>query len=136
MKRKERTAIESPERLNRLVEGSKVVGDLFVDSNLRIDGEVEGNVTSTSKVVIGENGKIVGNLNCFDADIEGTVDGIITSDGLLVLREKATINGDIFTMRIQIDEGADFNGKCQMNKGSSSDKVTINEMAKDSSVVY
>lgn len=42
MKRKEKSTFESPERLNRLVEGTRIVGDLISDSNLRIDGEVTG----------------------------------------------------------------------------------------------
>jgi len=136
MKRKEKATFESPERLNRLVEGSKVVGDLFVDSSLRIDGEVQGNVMSSSKVVVGENGNIVGNLNCVDADVEGTINGVITCEGLLILREKATITGDILTVRIQIEEGASFNGKCQMDKASNADRVNIKEIERESSVVY
>ena len=53
---------ESPERLNRLVEGTKIVGDIFSESNLRIDGEVQGNISTAAKVVIGENGYLKGNL--------------------------------------------------------------------------
>lgn len=136
MKRKEKSTFESPERLNRLVEGSKIIGDLFADSNLRIDGEIKGNVSTSSKVVIGENGKITGNLTCLDADIEGIVEGTITVEGLLVLREAAKISGDIYTLRIQIDEGAFFNGKCQMGKRSVSDQVTIGDLTKEPSVVY
>jgi len=136
MKRREKTPFESPERLNRLVEGTKVVGDLFADSNLRIDGEVQGNVTTSSKVVVGENGKIVGNLNCVDADIEGTILGVIKTEGLLVLRQKACIRGDIYTSRIQIDEGAAFDGKCQMENLSDADKVNLKDVAHEAQVVY
>lgn len=136
MKRKEKSIFESPERLNRLVEGSKIIGDLFADSNLRIDGEIQGNVSTSSKVVIGENGRISGNLSCLDADIEGYVEGNITVEGLLVLREKAKINGNISTSRIQIDEGAAFNGKCQMGKVSKADQVTMDDITKEPSVVY
>lgn len=136
MKRKEKSTFESPERLNRLVEGSKIVGDLFADSNLRIDGEIKGNVSTSSKVVIGENGRITGNLTCLDADVEGVVEGTVTIEGLLVLREKSKITGDIHTSRIQIDEGASFNGKCQMGKRSVADQVTMGDITKEPSIVY
>lgn len=136
MKRKEKPTFESPDRLNRLVEGARIIGDLFADSNLRIDGEVKGNVSTSSKVVIGENGKITGNLTCLDADVEGIVEGTISVEGILVLREKAKIEGDIYTSRIQIDEGASFNGKCQMGKPSAADQVTLGDITKESSVVY
>lgn len=136
MKRREKPSFESPERLNRLVEGVRIEGDLFADSSLRIDGEIKGNVSTSSKVVIGENGSIKGNLTCMDADIEGTVDGALKIEGLLILRQNAKINGDIYTSRIQIDEGAAFNGKCQMGKVSVADQVTMDDITKESSVVY
>lgn len=136
MKRREKPSFESPERLNRLVEGVRVVGDLFADSNLRIDGEIKGNVSTSSKVVIGENGSIKGNLTCLDADIEGFIEGTLKVEGLLILRQTAKINGDIYTSRIQIDEGASFNGKCQMGKISNADQVTLDDITKEPSVVY
>jgi cytoskeletal protein CcmA (bactofilin family) len=136
IKRKEKSTFESPERLNRLVEGTRINGDIFADSNLRIDGEIKGHVSTASKVVIGENGKITGNLTCMDADIEGVVEGNIKVEGLLILREKSKIIGDIHTSRIQIDEGASFNGKCQMGKQSFADQVTLDDLSKESSVIY
>lgn len=136
MIRKDKSNSESPERLNRLVEGTVIIGDLFVESNLRIDGEVRGNVSTTSKVVIGENGIITGNLICLNADIEGKVTGTIKVEEMLALRGKCVINGDIYTNRIQIDEGATFNGKCQMGAVSKADHVTMQDIQDQSSVVY
>ena len=73
MKKKSNIQFDSPDRLNIIVEGSKVIGDMITESNLRIDGEVRGNVSSVSKVVIGKTGIILGNLTCSDADIEGNI---------------------------------------------------------------
>ncbi|HLU86939.1 MAG TPA: polymer-forming cytoskeletal protein [Taishania sp.] len=136
MKRKEKTSFESPERLNRLVEGTKIKGDIFADSNLRIDGEIIGNIATSSKVVIGENGRVAGNLSCLEASIEGEVTGNINVEGLLILKEKAKILGDIITSRIQVEEGATFNGKCKMGAISVADQVSMDEIQKDSSIVY
>lgn len=115
MKKKGNTSFESPDRLNVIVEGSKVIGDMIIESNLRIDGEVLGNVTSASKVVIGENGIIKGNLMCSDADIEGKVTGVIKIDGLLALRSKAIVDGEITTSKLEVEEGAQFSGSCKMS---------------------
>lgn len=115
MKKKGNTSFESPDRLNVIVEGSKVIGDMITESNLRIDGEVLGNVTSASKVVVGENGSIKGNLMCTDADIEGKVNGVIKVDGLLALRSKAIVDGEITTSKFEVEEGAQFSGNCKMS---------------------
>lgn len=114
LRRKEKAQFESPDRLNRLVEGTKVVGDIITDSNLRIDGEIVGNVFSRSKVVIGELGVIFGNISCLEADIEGKVNGSLEIEELLVLREKSKIVGDILTSKLHIEEGAVFLGSCHM----------------------
>lgn len=114
LKRKEKAQLESPARLNRLVEGTKIVGDLITDSSLHIDGEIVGNVFSRSKVVIGETGVIFGNISCLEADIEGKIEGSLEIDGLLILREKSKIVGDIVTSKLHIEEGAIFLGSCQM----------------------
>jgi cytoskeletal protein CcmA (bactofilin family) len=118
LKRKEKTQFESPERLNRLVEGTKIIGDIFSESNLRIDGEVQGNVSTAAKVVIGETGLIQGNLTCQDADIEGKLNGSLAIEGLLILRETSKIVGDIQTSKLHVEEGAVFVGSCKMNSGA------------------
>jgi cytoskeletal protein CcmA (bactofilin family) len=119
LKKRERLPFDSPDRVNRLVEGTKITGDLVSESNIRIDGTVEGNVTSSAKIVIGEKGTVTGNLVCSDADVEGTLHGDAHINGVLILREKSTIFGDINTLRIHIEEGASFNGACRMTRHPS-----------------
>ena len=125
MKKKVGMATDGPDRLNVIVEGSKIVGDFIAESNVRIDGEVQGNVTSSSKVVIGQAGLIKGNLVCGDADIEGRIEGTLKVDGLLTLRLNSNVTGEISTAKIQIEEGAQFSGECKMNNFSSPKPVAI-----------
>ena len=135
LKRKERIQFESPDRLNRLVEGTKIVGDLLSESNIRIDGEVLGNVTTTAKVVIGEIGYIKGDLSCQEADIEGKVEGKLLIEGLLILREQAKVYGDIHTSKLHIEEGAVFLGECKMNTAGAQRSVSVNTTEADD-IVY
>jgi cytoskeletal protein CcmA (bactofilin family) len=138
LKRKEKTQFESPDRLNRLVEGTKIIGDLISESNIRIDGEVEGNVSTASKVVIGENGFLKGNLNCQEADIEGKIEGKLSIDGLLILREQAKVYGDIYTAKLHIEEGAIFLGACKMVGASDAYKsqAVTNPVKESDDIIY
>jgi cytoskeletal protein CcmA (bactofilin family) len=132
LKRKEKVQFESPDRLNRIVEGTRIVGNLISESNIRIDGEVHGNISTTAKVVIGENGILKGDLNCQEADIEGKVEGKLSIEGLLTLREKAKIQGDIQTLKLHIEEGAFLLGACKMNSGpNSASKSSIPTFGKE-----
>lgn len=124
MKKKGNVSFDSPDKLNVIVEGSKVIGDMITESNLRIDGEVAGNVTAASKVVIGQNGSIKGNLTCGSADIEGNIEGVLKVDGLLSLRSSAVINGEITTGKLEVEEGANFSGNCIMSNHRSTTKAS------------
>lgn len=132
MKKKANVQFDSPDRLNVIVEGSKVIGDMITESNLRIDGEVKGNVSSASKVVIGKNGHILGNLTCADADIEGTIKGILKVDSLTILRETSRIEGEITTSKLQVEEGAQFSGNCKMSNFVAPTKLeSTNKLQED-----
>ncbi len=120
--KKEKASFESPDRLNRIVEGTRIIGELIADSNIRIDGEVKGNVSCAGKVVVGENGKIIGNLTCNEADVEGFIEGEVKTDALLCLREKSKIVGNIHTAKIEITQGAVFLGNCSMGGHSNANK--------------
>ncbi|MGB0933054.1 MAG: bactofilin family protein [Lishizhenia sp.] len=109
-------ATDSPDRLNRIVSGSKLEGTLKTESSLRVDGEVIGDLECAGKLVLGEQGKITGNIVAFDAEIEGEVIGNVKVETVLILRASSKINGDIVTGRVVIEDGADFNGTCNMSK--------------------
>lgn len=131
------TGGDSPNRLNVIVEGSKIIGDFIAESNVRIDGEIKGNVSSSSKIVIGQSGFISGNLVCADADVEGRIEGTLKVEGLLTLRSKAKIVGEITTSKIQIEEGAEFSGECKMSNFAPKSKTsTSKENTLQEDVVY
>lgn len=135
MKKKRTGAVaDSPDRLNVVVEGSRILGDFIAESNVRIDGEIQGNVSSPSKVVIGKSGFIKGNLVCAEADIEGRLEGHLKIEDLLTLRSNADINGDIETSKIQIEEGAKFSGSCKMSNYVTANQKVVETSKED--VVY
>ena len=105
---------QSPERLNRIVEGTAIEGDIKSDSNIRIDGYVKGTITVKGRLVLGPTGKIDGNINCKNADIEGKLNGVIEVDELLSLKNTAKLQGEISTNKLSIEPGAIFSGNCKM----------------------
>ncbi len=99
---------------NRISQGTKLVGDITSEGGFRIDGEVEGNLNTPNKVVIGKNGVIKGSLICKDADIEGTVNGKLTVNNLLSLKGTAHIEGEVIVSKLAVEPGATFNASCEM----------------------
>ncbi len=106
--------INSPDRLNRIVEGTTIQGEIKSDSNIRIDGKVDGNIITKGRVVVGPKGTIDGSVTCQFADVEGQINGSIQVNELLSLKSTANIDGDIETAKLSIEPGANFTGQCIM----------------------
>ncbi len=108
------TSYNSGVMYNALTNGSKIVGKIFADSDFRIDGEVEGDISCNGKLIIGQNGVLRGTINCVNAEIVGAVDGNISVTDTLTLRSTAQIKGDVKTKILVVEPNAVFNGSCSM----------------------
>ncbi|WP_083631252.1 bactofilin family protein [Labilibacter marinus] len=94
--------------------GTKIVGNIETNENFRIDGDIEGNIVSNGRVVIGTKGKVKGEVNCLNAEVEGVLEGKLNVKELLSLKATSKLLGDINTSKLTIEPGAVFTGKCQM----------------------
>jgi len=73
-----------------------------------------GTINSKGKVVLGESGRIEGEVICQNANISGEIKGKIIVKELLALQATARIHGDIETSKLSIEPGANFTGSCNM----------------------
>ena len=101
-----------------IIESStKIVGDIYSKADFRIDGIVEGNITTTGKIVVGKSGKINGKINSSNADISGSVSGKIEVAETLSLMSESLIQGDIVTGKLSVEEGAQVDASISMKSG-------------------
>lgn len=138
LKRENKSRVENPDRLNRLVSGTKVTGDLVANSSLRIDGEVIGNVRCNGKFVLGSEGVITGDVFAVEVELDGTIKGNITAESLLTLHKTSVVTGDIKTKRLVIEDGAQIDGNIQTGDVPSSAKEKDEKPArkKEADAVY
>ncbi|MSP58172.1 MAG: polymer-forming cytoskeletal protein [Flavobacteriaceae bacterium] len=101
--------------LNIIGQGTRITGDLISNGDFRVDGSIEGHVKVGQRLVIGNTGKILGNIEVDSATIAGHIKGNITVKQVLELKPTAKIDGDIITNKMVIESGAQFNGRCSMN---------------------
>jgi cytoskeletal protein CcmA (bactofilin family) len=114
--------------------GTTLKGDISSNGDLRIDGKLVGNIDCTSKVVIGANGIVEGDISGQQADIMGTVTGSIKVKDLLQLKSSSVVSGDLYATKLQIEPAASFNGQCHMIaevKSGSNGKLVPDRMSKD-----
>lgn len=116
-KKDKTVAAEPGTAQNRINEGTKLKGDISSTGFFRIDGMVEGNVKTPSKVVLGKSGIIKGTLTCENADIEGKFEGNLQVSGTLTLRSTAIVEGDVIVGKLAVETGAVLNASCVMQDG-------------------
>lgn len=123
---------------NSINEGTLITGDIHSKGYFRIDGDIEGNVKTPSKVVLGKTGSITGTLSCKNADIEGKIKGTLNISGTLTLKATAHIEGEVVVGKLAVEPGAVFNATCLMNGSlkeneinKTSEKTNNSESNKD-----
>jgi cytoskeletal protein CcmA (bactofilin family) len=101
-------------KTNRIVEGTRIKGNIYSVADFRLDGELTGNFQCEGKIVIGPAGIVIGDIVCKSADIEGRYSGKIQIAELLNVKATATIYGDVTVGKLSVEPGADFSATCTM----------------------
>ncbi len=115
--------------INLIGAGTEITGDINSNGDIRIDGTLVGNLTTKGKVVIGETGRVKGEVNCKNSDVSGEIEGKIVVSELLSLKISARVNGDIQTSKLAIEPGSKFTGNCNMMDSESTKYGTRSDPA-------
>ena len=110
------SANTQPDSLNTILgKGSVINGTVKIESSVRLDGRLIGELHSTGAVTIGSDGNVDGNIFARSAVIGGKVKGSIETTDHIVLEDRSVVIGDLKTSKLTIDEGAMFEGNCDMD---------------------
>jgi len=105
---------DASQQINILGEGTKIKGDIISSGDIRIDGEMIGNLATKGKLVIGPKGKIEGQVEAANVEVSGFIKGKVTVTELLTMKASAKIEGDLVAGKLAVEPGAVFSGSCSM----------------------
>ena len=94
--------------------GVRIEGKVSSAGDIRVDGEIQGDISSKSIVVVGESGQVNGQIIADSITIGGKVSGSVKAKDKLTLEAKANLKGDLFTKILIVEAGAKFDGKSIM----------------------
>ena len=133
---KNKTTMQNSSESNKIdiiEKSTKIVGEITSKADFRIDGSVEGKIVTSGKVVIGEEGSVIGRIDCSNSDIAGSIDGIIDVSGILSLKSSSKVKGEVLVGKLAVESGANVDanismkGSKKMKAISSNEKVTPSE---------
>jgi cytoskeletal protein CcmA (bactofilin family) len=107
----------NPNELNALLgRGSEFEGKLSFEGTVRIDGTFRGDIQSGGLLMIGEPAKVEAEITVDAAVIGGEVQGNITARSRIELQPTARVSGTLSTPALVVQQGALFDGHCQMQR--------------------
>ena len=100
-----------------IMDNVDIQGTLNTYDNLRIGGNLKGQINSRGVVWILKNAEIEGKISANGLIVEGYVLGNVQCFGKAELRAGARINGDITCASIAVSRGCALEGKVEMLEG-------------------
>jgi cytoskeletal protein CcmA (bactofilin family) len=87
----------------------RILGNITTEGEIQIDGQLEGDITC-NRLLLGESGRITGEITADTTRIHGEVIGKITASAVVIARAGRII-GDIIHDSIEIEAGARLEGR-------------------------
>ena len=99
---------------------ARVNGPVLLEQGIIIYGQVYGNVSTKGSIRIARDGIVNGNIKCSNIVLGGTIIGDIKSEGSVTLKRTSKLKGDISYRKLHIEDGAKFEGQCDLALDSKS----------------
>ena len=114
---------DAPGELNGFLDaGSKMTGQLSFEDTFRVDGSLEGSVSSKGDLVVGDGGEIDGEISVGRLFVSGTVKGVVKAVSRIEITPSGKVEAEIHTPALIIEEGAFFEGACHMRRSGEGDE--------------
>jgi cytoskeletal protein CcmA (bactofilin family) len=111
---------ETGELMAHLGRGSRVSGKLAFDGAVRVDGQVEGEISAQNTLVVGEHAVVTAQISGSTVIIRGKVTGDINAKKRVEIHAPGKLFGNIVTPSLVIHDGVMFEGHCSMGGGADS----------------
>ena len=96
-----------------LARGARVRGRVSGEGSLRVEGQIDGDVTVTGDLAIHQGGGVKGDVDAHSVTIEGALEGDVAARGPVAIRSSAKVRGHMGGAEVSLEEGAQFNGRIE-----------------------
>lgn len=116
LRNKNNVEVSGNKKIDTIIGKDTVVkGRVDSEGAIRIDGRFEGEIYTSSDLVVGEAGNILATrIEAKNICIAGEVHGNIVARGKLELVPTGKLYGDVQMAVLVVEDGAVFQGQCEM----------------------
>jgi len=93
---------------------TEITGDVKFKDSFRIDGKFKGKILSGGSLIVGETGDVEADIEAESISINGKIKGSLNAKDRIEIFSLGRVTGKIVAPKLIIEEGAFFQGACQM----------------------
>lgn len=93
---------------------TEMTGDIKFNDSFRIDGTFKGKILSGNTLIIGEGGNVEADVDVANISVNGVVKGTLKASERIEIYSLGRVSGEIITPKLIVEDGAFFQGSCQM----------------------
>ncbi len=106
---------ESIGKVNGFIDrDTEMTGEIRFSDSFRIDGGFKGKILSGNTLIVGEGGKVEADVDVANISVNGTVKGTLKASERVEIYSLGRVTGEIIAPKLIIEDGAFFQGSCQM----------------------
>ena len=94
--------------------GVRLKGTLWVKGAVHFNGDFEGEIYSSDHFIVGQSGKILGNIKTSEVTNMGFIQGNLFAESKVSLMNGSRLTGDLSTYHLVVEERSNFEGRCKM----------------------
>lgn len=107
--------IETPIKISGFIDrDTEITGEIKFKENFRIDGVFKGKILNGNGLIIGESGEVEADIDVISIAVNGRVKGTIKAKERIEIFAKGRVIGSVAAPKLIIEDGAFFQGSCQM----------------------
>jgi cytoskeletal protein CcmA (bactofilin family) len=114
--------------------GTKISGKLWFEGAIRIDGQVDGEITAKESLVIGESAVVTAQIKANSIVVAGKASGDIIATQRLEIRPSARVTGNVTSPVLIVHEGATLEGRCSMQPEGAREERKLAVFPKEDSL--
>jgi len=89
-------------------------GEIKFHDSFRVDGKFKGKILSGNTLIVGEGGVVEADVDVANISINGVVKGKLKASEKIEIFSLGRVTGEIITPNLIVEDGAFFQGSCQM----------------------
>ena len=106
---------------------SIITGSIQGKSDIRVDGQIDGDINTTGNVYVSVGAKVNGNITGKDIHSDGEVNGSVNAAGEFMMYSNASLSGDIKAAGIRVEKGTKYDGQLSIPNATPIEAVEISE---------